>query len=113
MLQRSCWFLDCVAATVKFNLLWSGYSKCVVKCKKYYSLGDTTTDVYDFSKHPFRKTSGTGMAQQITMENRNINQVAIEMIVGDWVLYDSMRDYDDNYDASWIGRVVSKPEWGG
>ena len=54
----------------------------MVKCDKYNSLGDTTADVYDFSDHTYRNTSGPGMAQQITMYNTNINQVAIELVVG-------------------------------
>ena len=69
--------------------------------------------MYVFYKHPFGKTSGPIMSQQIIMENRNRKQVAIELVVGDWVLYDSMSvDYDD-CDSIWIGIVVSKPKWGG
>ena len=60
-----------MAATTKVNIQWRGDSKCVVKCEKYSSLGDTTTNIYDFSKHPRRKAPGPGMAQQITMDNRN------------------------------------------
>ena len=113
MRQRPCWCLECVAATMKGNLQWRGDSKCVVKCEKYYLLGDKTTNLYDSSKHPCIKTSGPGIPQQIIMDNRNGNKVTIELVVGDWVLYDSMRDDDDNDDDIWLGRVKSKPEWCG
>ena len=56
---------------MKGNIQWRGDNQCLVKCDKYNSLGDTTTDVYDFSDHTYRNTSGPGMAQQITMDNRN------------------------------------------
>ena len=113
MRQRSFWCLECVAEMMKVNLRWRGDSKHVVKCEKYSSLGYTTTNVYGFYKHPFGKTSGPIMSQKSIMENRNRKQMEIELVVGDWVLYDSMSvDYDDD-DSIWIGRVVSKPKWGG
>ena len=65
MRQRSCWCLEGVAAMIKGNLQCHGDSKRVVKCDKYYSLGDTTNDVYRFSKHPCRKTSGPRMAKKL------------------------------------------------
>ena len=61
MRQRPCWCLECVAATMKGNLQWRGDSKCVVKCEMYDLLGDKTTNVYDFSKHPCIKTSRPGI----------------------------------------------------
>ena len=39
--------------------------------------------------------------------------MAIELVVGNWVLCDSMRDDDETNDAICLGRFISKPDWGG
>ena len=37
----------------------------------------------------------------------------IELVVGDWVLYESIRYDDEDDDVIWLGIVMSKPKWGG
>ena len=72
----------------------------------------TRTDekMYSFTQKSCRKTAGPGVVVQSQRLTRNRNEVASELTVGDFVLFDK---HDDGIEPIWPGRAMPNPEWKG
>ena len=101
---RSCWYLCCMQELMKGTLTWGGASCEVPGCDAVLSGNTTTaetTSVYCFHQKKCVKKTGPGISRQIDCERSNRNVAASKKSVGDWVLFASVNDQED--DQLWVG----------
>lgn len=73
------------------------------------STSSAVPNLYRFDQGHAIQLSGPNMLQQRAADRRSRNQMARELVVGDFVLNDST----DPNQPLWLGRVMSNPEWDG
>ena len=94
---------------MKGAVTWSQSTHQVTRCQSISNGSINGSNVYCFDKQCCAKTEGPGATCQIANDTQNRNQLAKDLAVGDWVIFDA----DDDDQPLWLGRVMSNDEWGG
>ena len=104
MRQRSCWCLPCISALMQPALDWvdpHSIDGCV--SSKY-----ETTTAYDFTMETCTKKKGADVRKTIAERKASSREMASNLTPGTWMLFAS----SDVEQPIWLGRAMTKPEWG-
>jgi hypothetical protein len=90
------------------TLTWGGCgeSYSIPRC---VSSENETTTIYQFSKESCRKQNGHDYNALLQVMKQTRNEMMANLTHGDWVMFESP---EPNVQPFWIGRAVSKEEWG-
>ena len=113
MRQRSCFCLTCMSDLIEGSLDWGemhNVAGCDAKAGSINAVSDSASNLYCFDKCECTKTAGPGVAAALVQQNKNRDEVASALTVGDWVVFDAC---DDELEPVWLGRVMSNPKWDG
>ena len=94
------------------RLKW-GDEHLVENCKSVSdtsAVGVMSQNMYSFAKKNCDKLSGPGVAIQAQALTRHRNEIASELTVGDFILFDKS---GDDVEQVWLGRIMPNQKWGG
>ena len=91
------------------TLGWNKAKHTVDACEAVPHGSDWDDNVYTFTESMCKKTSGVGVAAILAEETRTKRQIAQELTVGEFVIFDGKQDAQ----PIWLGRVMPNPAWGG
>ena len=96
------------------TVAWGSQTRIVQGCTATLAQNESissSSQPYEFVLGKCRKIAGPGLAQRIERDSRTRNNVAAEVTIGQWVLFEHMTDAGSL--MSWLGRIMSNPAWGG
>ena len=111
---RSCWCLTCTKELMAGTVARGDTTHIVQGCTATLIQNESTASSpqpYEFILKECTKISGPGVAQRIECDNRSRNNIAAEVSVGQWVLFEHITDTGNQ--MLWLGRIMSNPAWGG
>ena len=111
---RTCWCLQCTRELMAGTVAWGSQTRIVQGCTATLAQNESissSSQPYEFALGKCRKIAGPGLAQRIKRDSRTRNNVAAEVTIGQWVLFEHMTDAGNL--MLWLGRIMSNPAWGG
>lgn len=107
--ERSCWCIHCTAAMINGSVEWN-LSHNVRRCTSR-SVGESRgSNAYEFTKRQCAKVTGPSATKTLAARRQSRNDMAKGLGMGDWLVFKST---DDPKQPFWLGRAVSKSDWGG
>ena len=112
--ERGCWCVHCTAAMINGSVNWSpshSVRRCTSQSVGKSSVGkSSSSNAYEFTKRPCTKVTGPEATKKLVERRQSRNDMAKGLGMGDWLIFKSDRDRKQPF---WLGRAVSKSEWGG